>query len=71
MGQDPGLRGGTTFPLHRTPEELYDYQADPDALRNLMGEARYRTDIDRLRRLMAEHLARTGDAVAGAHRKVL
>ncbi len=59
------------FFLHRAPEELYDYQADPDALRNLVGEARYRADVGRLRRLLAEHLARTGDPAAEAHRKVL
>jgi len=33
---DPQVRARVEFCLTRTPEELYDYDADPDALRNLI-----------------------------------
>ena len=49
------------FFLYRTPEELYDFAADPHGLRDLAGDPRYRPQTDRLRRTLRDNMARTGD----------
>ena len=47
--------------LTKVPEELYDYQNDPDALRNLAGNPDYNQLLnDRRARLLA-HMEQTGD----------
>lgn len=46
---------------YRAPEELYDFENDPNALRNLAGEARCRETLAAMRGLLKEHMARTGD----------
>jgi len=66
---DAAIAERVKFFLYRVPEELYDFQADPDALRNLAGEAQYKPELERLRRLLAEHLARTKDPVLEAFSK--
>jgi N-sulfoglucosamine sulfohydrolase len=55
--------------LYRTVEEFYDYETDPDALHNLVGEARYRKQIDELRGEMERWMRRTGDPALEAFRK--
>jgi len=70
-GADPRIAARVKLFLYRVPEELYDYQTDPDALRNLAGEARYQPELRRLRRLLADHLARTGDPALSDFRKFL
>ncbi|MFB3829635.1 MAG: sulfatase [Bryobacteraceae bacterium] len=49
---------------YRVPEELYDFQADPDGLRNLAGNPKYKTELERLRRTLRENMVRTGDRLA-------
>jgi len=68
---DPQVAERVKLFLYRAPEEFYDFQADPDALRNLIGEAKYKPEIDRLRRVLGEHLSRTGDPLLEVFRKRL
>jgi N-sulfoglucosamine sulfohydrolase len=38
--------------LHRVPEELYDFQADPSGLHNLIAEAKCREEVGQMRKAM-------------------
>lgn len=46
---------------HRVPEELYDYEKDPDALNNLVDNPEMKEELNRLRRQMEEWMVKTGD----------
>jgi N-sulfoglucosamine sulfohydrolase len=54
------------FFQHRVPEELYDYETDPDALRNLAGDPAYAELLRKYRGRMAEHLRSTEDPLCDA-----
>ena len=58
---NPAIAERVKMFLYRAPEEFYDFQADPNGLRNLIGEAKYKPEIDRLRAALKENMARTGD----------
>ena len=58
---NPAIAERVKMFLYRVPEEFYDFQADPNGLRNLIGEAKYKPEIDRLRQALKENMARTGD----------
>ena len=45
----------------RSLEELYDYQSDPDALHNLIGDPRHAAEISRLRAILEQWMTRTAD----------
>ncbi len=53
---------------HRTVEELYDYEKDPDALHNLVGDPKHRAELERLRRVLGDWMARTKDPCLEAFR---
>ncbi len=65
---DPGIAERVKLFLYRVPEEFYDFAADPDALRNLIGEASYQPEIGRMRRRLREWMERTGDPQLEAYR---
>lgn len=46
---------------HRVLEELYDYQRDPDALHNLVGDPRYQDQLKELRQTLRSWMESTGD----------
>ena len=46
---------------YRTPEELYDFQADPDALHNLAGDPKYKAQLDAMRQTLRDWMVRTQD----------
>jgi len=50
--------------LHRVPEEFYDLQNDPDALRNLIDEPRYQEEIQQYRTDLLAWMQRTKDPLA-------
>jgi len=54
--------------LYRTVEEFYDFQKDPDALHNLVGEPKARKELDRLRGELERWMQRTGDPALKAFR---
>ena len=47
--------------LHRVPEALYDFAADPHALHNLAANPRWRAERERLRGELLAWMERTGD----------
>ncbi len=49
------------FWTEKAPEELYDLSADPDAVRNLAGEATQSATLERMREALRAHLRDTGD----------
>lgn len=62
---DPAIAARVKHFLYRVPEELYDFAADPDAKRNLIGDARYRKEIAELKTRLRAHLERTSDPLKG------
>jgi len=61
---DAKIAARVDFFLKRVPEEFYDYQADPHALNNLIGDPRHKPEIERLRRELLQWMKRTGDPLA-------
>ncbi|MBN1419578.1 MAG: sulfatase [Planctomycetes bacterium] len=68
---DPGIAGRVRLFLYRVPEELYDFSADPDALRNLAGHPPFRDDLARRRADLLGWMERTGDPILPAFRRHL
>jgi len=58
---DPKIAERVKLFLYRVPEEFYDFSTDPNALKNLIHEARYKAEIQKMRSLMRENMERTGD----------
>ncbi|HAS82983.1 MAG TPA: hypothetical protein DCS43_10020, partial [Verrucomicrobia bacterium] len=52
----------------RVVEELYDFEADPDALVNLAGNPAYREELDRMRATMDAWMVKVGDPALDAFR---
>ena len=52
------------FFQRRVPEELYDFAADPNALRNLAADPAYTEVLQSMRRQLAAELAKSGDPEA-------
>jgi N-sulfoglucosamine sulfohydrolase len=54
---------------HRVLEEMYDYSTDPDALRNLIADPKYRAQRERLIKLLDDWMVRTRDPMLEVFRK--
>lgn len=65
---DEGVASRVRHFLYRVPEELYDFERDPDALRNLVGDCECGYELRRMRRLLAAEMGRTRDPLLGAFR---
>lgn len=59
--QDPRIRARVEQYLHRTRQEFYDLEQDPDERRNLIDDPKYRSEIRTLRDLMLAHMRKTAD----------
>ena len=57
---DPGIAARVEFFSYRVPEEFYDYQEDPNALRNLIDDPAMQGRIEAFRARMLEFMQRTG-----------
>ena len=57
--------------LYRVPEELYDYEKDPDALNNLIGDPAHKDRVADFRRQLAEHMKGTSDPQLAPFNKLL
>jgi len=55
--------------LYRVPEELYDYEADPNALTNLIDDPKHAQVLAQLRKAMAETMAAHEDPLLAEFRK--
>ena len=60
---DPQLQTRVDHFLYRTSEEFYDYQSDPDALTNLIGEPKHAERIKAMRAELLEQMRETDDPV--------
>lgn len=63
---DPKIAERVAFFLHRVPEELYDLQADPSALKNLADDPAHKQTLDKMRSEMRAHLKSVGDPILSA-----
>lgn len=59
--QDPVIADRVRHFVYRTPEELYDYEADPDARHNLIDDPAFRETLARFRTAMREAMSTSGD----------
>ena len=57
--------------LYRVPEELYDYEKDPDALHNLIGDPVHKERVEGFRRQLAGHMKGTADPQLAPFNKLL
>ncbi len=67
--KDPAVAARVEFFLHRVPEELYDDAADPDNLKNLIGDPAQKDRVETMRRAMLAELERIGDPLAADFKK--
>ena len=58
---DPEIAERVHMLEYRTVEELYDYQRDPDARHNLIGDPRFQGEIERLRTQLIAWMKRYDD----------
>jgi N-sulfoglucosamine sulfohydrolase len=58
---DPKIAARLTFFDRRVPEELYNYDADADALENLIARPEYKSQRDRLTALLDAWMVQTKD----------
>ena len=66
---NPKIAARVKLFLKRTPEELYDYQVDPDARHNLANNPQHRKTLERLRARLLAHMRSTGDPQLAAFGK--
>lgn len=66
--RDPALAGRVEFFLYRSREELYDFETDPDALRNLIDLPEYKDVVDRFRGELLRYMASSADPLADRFR---
>jgi len=55
--------------VFRSTEEFYDYQQDPDALRNLIDDPGHAGRIHEFRKLMQKRMRESGDPKLGQFRQ--
>lgn len=60
---DPDIAARVELFLYRVPEEFYDFEADPDALNNLIDDPGHQAKIDSMRRRLMTWMAQTNDFV--------
>jgi N-sulfoglucosamine sulfohydrolase len=65
---DPLIAQRVHMFLHRVPEELYDFEADPDALNNLVYDPDYQDVLQSLRDELERWMKRTNDPALEAFR---
>ncbi len=60
---DPKIAERVKFFLYRVPEELYDFSADPDALKNLANDPAYKENVKSMRKELFDWMKQTGDPI--------
>ena len=68
---DAGIKERLKHFRYRTPEELYNYRLDPDAMINLIGYAQHAGRVAQMRQMLQEHMRATGDPELGAYLRSL
>jgi N-sulfoglucosamine sulfohydrolase len=70
-GNDPEIARRVRLFLYRVPEELYDFDKDPDALRNLVQEGEYQKELTTMRQRLLAWMHQTEDPLEAAYRSYL
>ena len=65
---DAAIAERVNFYKYRTPEELYDYKNDPDALHNLIDDPAYKKEVKKLRKKMLKLMIQYKDPAHEAYR---
>jgi N-sulfoglucosamine sulfohydrolase len=65
---DAAIAERVNFYKYRTPEELYDYKKDPDALHNLIDDPAYQQEIKKLRKQMLKLMIKYKDPAYETYR---
>jgi len=68
---DKEIADRVKFFQYRIPEELYDYERDPDALQNLVEDPLYRDELRRFRKELLEFMISVDDPLAEGFRSYL
>jgi N-sulfoglucosamine sulfohydrolase len=66
---DPAVAARVKLFLYRVPEEFYDVEADPNALKNLIDDPALKDQVARFRFELSKHMTSTGDPLAERFRK--
>jgi N-sulfoglucosamine sulfohydrolase len=66
--EDADIAARVELFLYRVPEEFYDFEADPDALRNLIDDPAVAPELERLRAELEGWMEETGDPALAAFR---
>jgi N-sulfoglucosamine sulfohydrolase len=65
---DPELAARVELFQHRTLEEFFDFEKDPDALNNLIGSPEHQEEIGKMRAALEKRMKATQDPALGAFR---
>ena len=68
---DPALARRVKHYLYRTPFEFYDYEKDPDALRNQIGDNQHARLVSRYGKELKRIMKKTGDHETARYQKAL
>lgn len=68
---DPEVARRVKLFLYRVPEELYDFEKDPNALHNLVKEQAYQTRLKTMRQRLLEWMQKTKDPLGPLYRTYL
>ena len=68
---DPALARRVKHYLYRTPFEFYDYEKDPDALRNQIGDNQHARLVSRYGKELNRIMKKTGDHETARYQKAL
>lgn len=68
---DPKIAARVELFQHRVPFELYDYQSDPDALKNLIDDPRHAATVSELSQRLGRLMQDTNDPQAEAYHKAV
>jgi N-sulfoglucosamine sulfohydrolase len=67
--QDRSVADRVEMLLHRVPEELYDFQADPNALHNHAVDPEYADQLKKMRADMLAWMKKTEDPLLGLYQR--
>ncbi|QGJ70253.1 N-sulfoglucosamine sulfohydrolase [Planctomycetales bacterium 10988] len=69
--KDPQIAARVDLFLHRVPEELYNYEEDPDALENLADKPEYQALLKQYQKRLLDKMEASNDPLAPAYKAYL
>jgi len=68
---DPDIAARVQLFLYRVPEELYDFESDPDALHNLADDPIYQQQLATMRQELLAWMESTEDPLISDYREFI